>query len=165
VVVITLVGQADFGDAGSRFSKKWTTNAARGANVPGFNLILKHSANAEENRPRHSKAVAVEQGSDLSWYFELITRSVSHDGFTRSDTRSMLSNILELVAKGNFSILSALLSNSKTFELNVTLLVALARSTYVVRTKITSWADFIENLRSALSERGIDSDSVLRGLC
>jgi hypothetical protein len=101
---------------------------------------------------------------DLQWYFNALHRNDDAEAMKIAANKEILSGVMLLIARREYDLLDRIFRDGKTLEMASVALVTLARSAYTAREYITSWVDFIANIRGELDNRGLNSSRILKGL-
>jgi hypothetical protein len=108
-------------------------------------------------------AVVVERRTDLSWLTTLYS-STENVRISSAQLQDVIININALLRDKKFDDLAFLLASLKFDRVAPEVLIAFARVTYQVRTRIGHWSKFLSNVELSLNSRGIDGKKLLRGL-
>lgn len=124
-------------------------------------LALGGSYQTRVRVPRLSHVV--ERRIDLTWLTDLYS-STENVRVSSSQLQTVISNISALLAGKRFDDLAFILASLKFDRVAPEVLIAFARQTAQVRTKIGHWTTFISTAERSLDARGINGKKLLRGL-
>ena len=68
------------------------------------------------------------------------------------------------IAAGDYKFLNRVFSQVPVHTASRHILLALARTTFPVRTKLSGWKPFVDQIRLAFDNRSLDSARLLKGL-
>ena len=104
----------------------------------------------------------IDQKSDISWIF-LAALSTEANGATM--VGKVIDGVNALIKARDFKGIDRALRTVPAGENSSRhVLIALARSTFPVRTKLTSWTRFVRLVESCFADRGLDHARLLKGL-
>lgn len=110
-------------------------------------------------RPSGSESVKPEV--DLTWAFSA-ARSTDANGLSVLD--ATIDGVNQLIASREYRFLDRVLDLIPTDKASRHVVLALARSSFPVRSKLTKWQKFVRNARTSFAVRGLDADRLLKGL-
>lgn len=98
---------------------------------------------------------------DEAWVFEAMR---ANDAEGPKYLEAVVDGINRQIAKRSFRLLDRILANADTSGMSRHILLALARGTYPVRSKLASWKPFLDATAHAFEQRGLDATKLLAGL-
>lgn len=117
------------------------------------------------NRTYDSHLLVTEEHSSLPvfpWFEQFKMTADSAD--TVEKIYPLVSGIADLFTESAYGEVDSLLADPEIDRFSDTALVTLVRTTFPARAKLTNWASCLEQVRSILEARGLDSEKLLRGL-
>lgn len=102
-----------------------------------------------------------EEKIDLSW-IELAEQPAS--GTPSADLVTVIDGINVLLKQGRFFLIDKIFRSLSLEAMEPRMMLAFARTTFPVRTKLDEWRSFVSSVANELDKRGLDSQSLLRGL-
>lgn len=102
-----------------------------------------------------------ERKSDASWIF---SAAMSTDANGASMVGKVIDGVNELIAARDFKGIDRALARVPTGNTSKHVLIALARATFPVRTKLSTWHTFVHEVQKGLANRGLDHTRLLKGL-
>jgi hypothetical protein len=111
--------------------------------------------------PRAERIAFKTSFTDSAWVFSVLN-STDADGADPLD--ETLDGVNSLIAKRDFSFLDRILRLVPSDATNRYALLALARATFPVRSKLAYWQFFISNCHAVFKKRGLPADQLLKGL-
>ncbi|MBY0612133.1 MAG: hypothetical protein K2P80_08105 [Beijerinckiaceae bacterium] len=98
---------------------------------------------------------------DVSWIFNSITADAQS---ATEVVTSTIDSVNKLIAAREFDLLGRAIAAVDVGNAGRHMLLALARASYPVRSKISNWSSYIEKINCRFIELGLDADRLLRGL-
>jgi len=100
------------------------------------------------------------QSIDASWIFRA---HCSDDRNGQQLLSQTIVGINSLIQKGQFTVLNQVIDNCP-MSAGKHILLAFARASFPVRTRLTSWQSFIRKLEKEFETRGLNASTLLSGL-
>lgn len=100
--------------------------------------------------------------ANLSWLAEFYEEA--DEAKTSIDIYPLISGISDLFSDKDYLSVDNILSSAPLDKLSVTAMVALIRTTYPAKSKLSHWDESLEAVRSKLASIGENHQSLLRGL-
>jgi hypothetical protein len=98
---------------------------------------------------------------DTSWFF----RALEADQETGlAILEEVIVGINSLIKAQRFGLLNSMLEDMPTAVTSQHILLALARSTFAVRSKLPKWKPFVLRVKLGFEARGLDANRLLMGL-
>lgn len=137
----------DDGYEGITHTPVWTV----GATTPTKYCFWVSGAESADIAPR----------SDEAWVFDAM-RAGDRDG--PKYLEAVVDGINRQIAKRSFRLIDQILADAEPSEMSRHILLALARGTYPVRSKLSAWKPFLDATAEAFEKRGLNAKKLLAGL-
>jgi hypothetical protein len=115
-----------------------------------------------EAMPEPARAFAVKRSVDLSWLMNAIAAGRNACGM--EVLAQLITGLSELLTNQAYEEVDLILRSVPLRGVSPEAMLALARTSFAARHKLTEWKKFVQSVRRELAQRGLDPDKLARGL-